>query len=289
MTNRLSILASLLILQNSFSLAAQADKPTTAPAAFTAYTERIPHTTVKFDMLPIPAGKIKFATDAKSPPREIQIKRFWMAKTECTWQEYQVWMFRLDLAAQERTEFFKTHPSRLHPRHPLYDVPQNFSRPEYPALALTSDAAKTYCEWLSKLTGKKYRLPTEAEWEYVCRAGGEIIHFDKPTILNAAWCAENSAEGNEDGDPMEHPVGKKKPNPWGFYDLLGNLGEWCTTIDGKSAVLRGGSYLTKASDLHLGHRAPFDPEWQSTDPQDPKSKWWLSDAPFAGFRIVREE
>lgn len=262
--------------------------PATKPTEFTAYVERIPHTTIKFEMLPVPAGKIKFTTDAKSPAREIQIKRFWMAKTECTWQEYQVWMFRLDLDAQERREFFKTHPTKLHPKS-LYEMPEGFSRPGYPALKITSEAAKIYCEWLSKLTAKKYRLPTEAEWEYACRAGGEIIHFDKPAILETAWCAENSAEGNEAGDPMEHPVAKKKPNAWGFYDMLGNLGEWCTNIDGKPPVLRGGSYLTKANELTCGLRIPFNPEWQERDPALPKSKWWLSDGPFAGFRIVREE
>jgi hypothetical protein len=71
--------------------------------------------------------------------------------------------------------------------------------------------------------------------------------------------------------------------------MLGNLGEWCFTTDGKPAVLRGGSFLTKANDLHCDHRTPSDPDWQLKDPNDPKSKWWLSDGPFVGFRVIREE
>ena len=71
--------------------------------------------------------------------------------------------------------------------------------------------------------------------------------------------------------------------------MLGNLGEWCTTLDGNPPILRGGSYLTKANELTCGLRIPSAPEWQERDPALPKSKWWLSDGPFAGFRIVREE
>ena len=92
-----------------------------------------------------------------------------------------------------------------------------------PAISMTHHAAMEYCRWLSAKTGKTYRLPTEAEWEYACRAGTKTAYSfgDDPTKLGEyAWYADNS-----DGTPQIG--GKKKPNPWGLYDMHGNVAEWC--------------------------------------------------------------
>ena len=149
---------------------------------------------------------------------------------------------------------------------------------------MTYHAAEQYCHWLSAKTGKRYRLPTEAEWEYACRAGmsGRSSASHPPSDLSKyAWTWENA-------DDKTHPVATREPNAWGLDDMLGNVAEWCLGTDRKP-VVRGGSYNDRAANVTCSARQLPTPAWDATDPQNPKSQWWLADAPFVGFRIVREE
>ena len=175
----------------------------------------------------------------------------------------------------------------------------------YPAVCMTQFAAKMYCKWLSAKTGRYYRLPTEAEWEYACRAGTTTAYSfgDDPEKLgDYAWFADNS-------DEKYHKVGKKKPNPWGLYDMHGNVAEWCLDqyvadrykqLAGKAAdnpvvpvtkeypqVVRGGAWTDEAPLLRSAARRGSSKDWKAQDPQIPQSIWYHTDANFVGFRVVR--
>ena len=174
----------------------------------------------------------------------------------------------------------------------------------YPAISMTQLAAVKFCEWLSAMTGKFYRLPTEAEWEYACRAGSEEAYSfgeDLSELKDYAWYSDNSNEKYQ-------KVGQKKPNSWGLHDMHGNVAEW--TLDqyiptaykkrkkdvdnpyeapSKTypRVVRGGSWMDKPKRLRSSSRRPSSKKWKRRDPQIPKSLWWHTDAQFLGFRIVR--
>jgi len=143
-------------------------------------------------------------------------------------------------------------------------------------ISVSSKGAATFCEWLSKATGCRYRLPTEAEWEAAARADGAAQDLDA-----VAWTKANS-------EAKTHPIGKKAANAWGFHDMLGNAAEWCTAGEGKF-VVRGGSYRDGPEGASATASVPANPAWNKSDPQVPKSKWWLADGGFIGFRIAREE
>src|SRR4028118_1013135 len=109
-------------------------------------------------------------------------------------------------------------------------------------------SAKQYCKWLSAKTGQFYRLPTEAEWEYACRAGSQTVYpwGDDPAQLNEnAWWGKNS-------DFKYQKVGKKKPNAWGLHDMIGNVIEW--TLD---------QYEPTA----YAHAAATHPRFEGTEPR----------------------
>ena len=150
----------------------------------------------------------------------------------------------------------------------------------------------------------EFRLPTEAEWEYACRAGTSTAYSfgDESSLLSEyAWYENNSGEKYQ-------KVGTKQPNPWGLFDMHGNVAEWTLDQYIPSAYLsrskgvknplekvtkeypktvRGGSWMDPPGRLRSAARRPSSKNWKKRDPQIPKSKWWHTDAPFVGFRVVR--
>ncbi|MGE5611459.1 MAG: formylglycine-generating enzyme family protein [Bacillota bacterium] len=267
---RLVIALLMLILPNTASAG-----PTTLPTA----TETIPGTVVAFKMVKLPAGVVELVQEGRK--QTVPIKSIWMAQTELTWDVYDIWSLQLDMPEEKRVEI-ETRPSR-----PYGIADRGFGHEGYAAIGIHSNAAQLFCKWLSEKTGKIYRLPTEAEWEYACRAGRNDEPFeDENELAKGAWFRETS--GDEQGDPVAHAVASKQPNAWGLYDMLGNVAEWTVGVDG-TLVAKGGSFNDKASKVHSRVRWPFNPRWQATHPESPKSQWWLRDGPHIGFRIVREE
>ncbi|HEY5311834.1 MAG TPA: SUMF1/EgtB/PvdO family nonheme iron enzyme [Pirellulales bacterium] len=282
------------------------------------YTDVIGGTTVTFDVLPIRGGKFLMGSPKsepghqadESPQHEVEVSPFWMGKHEVTWDEYEVFMFNLDVArraatGQQASALDKTADALTRPTKPYTDMTFGMGKEGYPAICMTQYAAKKYCQWLSAKTGRFYRLPTEAEWEYACRAGTQTAYSfgnDGSKLGDYAWYYDNSNE-------TSHPVGKKKPNPWGLYDMHGNVSEWCADQyiadfyakqAGKLAkdpfavpklvepcVVRGGSWDDDPERLRSAARRGSDQDWKQQDPQIPQSIWYYTDALFAGFRVVR--
>ena len=239
-----------------------------------AYKESLPKSLTKIDMLPVPAGKVTIKG------KSITLKPFYMSKTEVAWEAFDVFVASgAPSKPYDQTPFGPDVVARPSKSYILPD--RGWGHAGWPAICLSITNVEMFCRWLSSATKKKYRLATEAEWEYACRAGNTATW--KPVAATAAkesWFATNSKS-------MTHPVAKKAANKWGFYDMLGNAGEWCTDMDGKP-VQCGPTYRDKLALVTPGRRQYWEPAWQEEDPQIPKSRWWLSDATFAGFRLVCE-
>ena len=237
-----------------------------------AYTETISGTTVSLEMVPVPAGRVTLSTTGE----EVAVGPFWMGRTEVLWDAYDVWVFGMDQGGQVPTGKGEDAVSR--PSKPYLLPGQSFGHAGRPAIALTFHGAEQFARWLSEKTGKRYRLPTEAEWEYACRAGA-----GEPTgaaLAEHAWFWDNSEE-------RTHAPATRRPNAFGLADMLGNVAEWVPGSDG-DPVIKGGSWDDEAEDVTCAARRKQTVAWNATDPQLPKSRWWLPDAPFLGFRLVRE-
>ncbi len=238
------------------------------------YTETLPNSVVKIQMLPIPGGSIKIGKAM------VKVKPFYIASTETVWEAFDVF-----IASGEPTKNYdqtKYAPDAIARPSRSYILPDlGWGHNGNPAINLSSDNVEMFCRWLSKETKKKYRVPTEAEWEFACRAGDMgPMKMTSALLESNSWYERNSKE-------KTHPVGKKLPNKFGLYDMLGNVGEWCTDLAGKPVVC-GPSFADPAAKVSPTTRSRWNADWQDSDPQMPKSRWWLSDAPFAGFRVVCE-
>jgi formylglycine-generating enzyme required for sulfatase activity len=272
------------------------------PPKLESYRQLIPGADVPYEMVFLPGGEFTMGTPNSEPGRRpdegpthrVKIAPFWMGKYEVTWDEYRLFMF-----AKETGD--ATVDAVSHPTRPYVEMSFGMGINGYPAISMTQHAANKYAQWLSAKTGHFYRLPTEAEWEYACRAGSSTAYSfgDDPSQLgDYAWYADNS------NDKYQR-VGSKKPNAWGLHDMHGNVMEW--TLDqyipdfysrrpqlpfAPSTApyphsVRGGGWADDAARLRCGARLGSDPSWKMQDPQLPKSIWYHTDAQWLGFRLVR--
>ena len=307
----------------------------TVVTTFTDYTEQIPGTPVSFNMKAINGGTFKMGSDKKEnfskedewPVRNVTVSSFFMAEVEVTWDQY--WAFYGQTMSEGRTppEVIYANNSRPDvdavsgPTSPYGSPEQGWGGGSRPAITMTHYAAETFCQWLSLKTGKKYRLPTEAEWEYAARGGTETPFFfeGKPKDYSdiGFWrkffdaktdiISEFVIYGKNSSNRTQEPD-KVKPNPFGLKNMLGNVMEYCAdkyspdaygktgesvtnpiATEGEEWVVRGGLYSSDAADLRSAARSftHYD-DWLKTDPQQPKSIWWYSDIKGIGFRLVCE-
>jgi formylglycine-generating enzyme required for sulfatase activity len=252
-----------------------------------------------------------------------------MGRIEVTWNEFEAW-YRAT-GGEGRTDIRQLRQSDIPGidavtgATPPYGAPdQGWGKGDRPAITMTFHAATEYCKWLSEVTGKKYRLPTEAEWEYACRAGtdtpyffeGDPKQYSERRFWNRIVGVKSEGidpfvihAGNSGGRTM--PASETSPNLFGLINMSGNVREFCldwyaddayerypegTVIldpkgpdSGIEHVIRGGSFRSDASAVRSAARDHTRHDaWLVTDPQIPKSVWWYSDCIDVGFRVVCE-
>lgn len=307
------------------------EKPTSGPFVETVrgymvpFTVTIPNTEISYEMIPIPGGTVLMGSpeseegrsELEGPQVKVKVEPFWMGKHEVTWAEYKRFMRLHDVFKRFDDEGIRkiddsnrlnaiAAPSNLYDPGFTYDAGDG---EQEPAASMTQYAAKQYTKWLSLLTHQFYRLPTEAEWEYACRAGSETSYSfgDSPDELGEyAWFEDNA-------EWMRHDVGTKKPNQFGLYDMHGNVAEWVLdqSYEGGFAhlaekqdltaetafvkpdqqygrVVKGGSFESTPVECRSAARLISEEEWKNSDPNVPKSPYWFTSYPATGvgFRLL---
>ncbi|SHJ37716.1 Formylglycine-generating enzyme, required for sulfatase activity, contains SUMF1/FGE domain [Rubritalea squalenifaciens DSM 18772] len=274
----------------------------------------------KITMVAVPGGEFTIGSPEgeegrdpdEGPQRKIQVEPMWVCEIEIPWAVYRAYYENGDARKKDGT-LKEVEPdteladlvAQPTPQYMDMFVNGTFSPDdEYPAMEMTNHAANKFCQWLSAQTGHFYRLPTEAEWEYACRAGSTTKYFwgdDASKADEYAWFEDNS-------DFTYQKVKLKRPNAFGLYDMVGNVSEW--TLDQYTAdaykqiedgavepwvvpttryprVFRGGNWNTAVDKLRSASREQSDKELKYQDPQVPKSIWYHTDAQHVGFRIIR--
>ena len=293
------------------------------------YVEKIPGTDVEFKMVPIPGGTFTMGSpeseadrrDDEGPQVKVKVDPFWMGQHEVTWDEFDQYIKNYEtekqkefnpLAGQELIDGV-SYPTPQYEEGIALLVRMGRAG-GFPAADMTQTAAKMYCKWLSKKTGHFYRLPTEAEWEYACRAGTTTAYSfgdDPDSLDDYAVYIDNSEDAT--GEPAYRKVGTKKPNAWGLYDMHGNVAEWVMdqydpehyaklaempqpvsvqdALNWPKAeypkVVRGGSWNDFSDLLRSATRVSSSLDWNEKDPQIPQSIWYHTEAFWVGFRVVR--
>jgi formylglycine-generating enzyme required for sulfatase activity len=264
----------------------------------------IPDSDKKIKLVYLPEGSFIMGSNtspktSEKPAKTVHVSAFAIGAYEITHDQFN-YFYRDENTSQGSKVDAVTRPTAQY-----IDLSWNMGKDGgYPVNSMSVDAAMMFCRWLYSKTGVFYRLPTEAEWEYAARAGSKTNYYfgnDVSVLGQYAWFKNNSKEKYQ-------KVGLKKPNAWGLYDMLGNVAEWTadqyeatyfTSLTNNATdplilptkryprTIRGGSYENDATLLRVYSRQYSDPNWNKRDPQIPKSRWWLTDGAFAGFRIVK--
>ncbi len=299
---------------------------------FENFTEQIPGSSVSFNMIAIPEGTFlmgspaneKYTNENETPVKEVKVNGFFMGEIEVSWDEYLA--FYSQTSGEGRTtdidEKSDSPTDAITGATPPYGQPdQNWGMEQRPVISISFYAVETYCKWLSKVTGKKYRLPTEAEWEYACRAGtkgpyffdGDVDKYMETGLFSSkrdTTIINSYAIYNENSMWKTALPSSVLTNPFGLKNMLGNVAEFCSDWyaddtykkypkgiivnpsgpkTGTEHVVRGGSFRSDASQIRCAVRSHSrTTDWLKTDPQIPKSIWWYSDCFHVGFRLVCE-
>jgi len=218
----------------------------------------------RIEMVLLPAGRFTMGDkdEIDAPPHEVAVSAFYMDKYLVTQEHYQ--------------NICGNNPSRWNgDRNPVEQVRWSDAVKFCNARSLAEGLEPCYDleTWQCNFDANGYRLPTEAEWEYACRAGTQTIYFfgDNPSKLgDYAWFDKNSG-----GHPQ--PVGRKRPNPWGLYDICGDVWQWCNDcyqVDyyeqapvedprgpqaGETRVVRGGAWKFSDENCRSGYRYNENP------------------------------
>ena len=291
------------------------------PAAYTETVKTVNDAEISFKMVPIPSGTFMMGSpngesgrkDDEGPQHKVRVDPFYMCSTEMT---VDLFMAYYQETVTAKKDFIETQEAKKDAEKaegvdaisgptPVYgDLSMGYG-PKHPAIGMTWHNANNFCLWLSKKTGRKYRLPTESEWEYAARAGKTGIFGttnDPEKMKEYAWY-----DATADSETSE--IGKKKPNAFGLYDMAGNVREWVSDFysptayaeaarknpavnpkgpkTGELHVARGGDYSSPADELRCASRHFEQKWWRMGDPQIPKSIWWLPEMDIIGFRVVR--
>ena len=231
--------------------------PDSTASPDTAVSQAIPGTSLTLAMVPINSSD-------GSPIG-------WISRDEVSWDLYDTLVYRLD----EDDPAAPDDGGVTRPTKPYLMADRGWGHAGYPALSVSHRGAEAFCQWLSAKTGKHWRLPTVAEWTHLCETSG----ISKGTMDEFAWHKPNAKRKTQ-------KIGTRKQDANGLNDLQGNVSEWCTTPEGTWVLLGAACRDDATTDLCNTLKVPV-PEWNDTDPQIPKSIWWLSDAHFAGFRVTR--
>ena len=324
--------------ENSFAEEEEASRPKevftelTEVKTFESFEEKLPGTDVSFKMIAIPGGQFKMGSPAneayrrsdEGPVRDVLVDSLWMAEIEVSWDEYLAFFTATSSQGRKEAVEEEEETDGVSGATPPWGAPdQGWGKGSRPAITMSHHAAETYCRWLSQVTGRNYRLPTEAEWEYAARGGTNTPYFfegspkdfevsgfmdkifkpDTEVFDNYVIYHGNSPDKTQQPDAVE-------ANPFGLKNMLGNVAEFCADYydpgvygkypkglirnprgprNGMEHVVRGGSFRNTPKDLRVARRDfTRTTDWLVTDPQIPKSIWWYSDVKSVGFRVVCE-